>query len=66
MHFTHNSFFTNCHPRENLPTGRQAGIQVANCLDSRLPLGHELEAEWRGNDNKVDYAENTYVCPERS
>ena len=56
MHFTHNSFFTNCHPRENLPTGRQAGIQVANCLDSRLPLGHELEAEWRGNDNKVDYA----------
>ena len=39
----------------------KTGIQVANCLDSRLPLGHELEAEWRGNDNKVDYAENTYV-----
>jgi hypothetical protein len=22
-------------------------------MDSRLPLGHELEAEWRGNDGNV-------------
>ena len=37
--------------------GEAGGVHSPNeDLDSRLPLGHELEAEWRGNDNAGEVA----------
>ncbi len=43
-----------CHPGRGSGIQKQIETQKADSflfLDSRLPLGHELEAEWRGNDS---------------